>query len=178
MENISLYLYDLIYKDSEQALKHLYLHYFAKLLRYVSIYVHSTGEAEEIISDTFLAIWENRKTLLVDNFESYLYSIARNKSISTIRRYSRLNTVELEENYIDLFVHTSTTPEDDLISQEQINEINKAINTLPDKCKEAFKLIREEKMKYKEAAAILGISVKTLEAHLTLAMKKLREVLL
>lgn len=54
---------------------------------------------------------------------------------------------------------------------------NEAINTLPDKCKMAFKLIREDKMKYKDAANILEISVKTLEAHIATAVRKLRESL-
>nr|WP_278653485.1 sigma-70 family RNA polymerase sigma factor [Bacteroides clarus] len=78
---------------------------------------------------------------------------------------------------IDIFAHTNITPEDELISQEEISEINLAINSLPNKCKIAFKLVKENHLKYKEAAEILNISVKTLEAHLTTAMKKIREKL-
>ena len=51
------------------------------------------------------------------------------------------------------------------------------IESLPAKCKMAFKLVREDRLKYKEEAAILDISVKTLEAHLANAVRKLRETL-
>ena len=77
----------------------------------------------------------------------------------------------------DLFFQTDTTPEEDFISKETVNSLNNAINSLPDKCKMAFKLVREDKMKYKDAAQVLDISVKTLEAHITTAVKKIREAL-
>ena len=88
-----------------------------------------------------------------------------------------LEQVSLDEISIDLFTSTETTPEEELISQEGIHRLNLAIDSLPAKCKMAFKLVREDKLKYKEVAAILDISVKTLEAHLTNAVRKLRETL-
>ena len=62
-------------------------------------------------------------------------------------------------------------------STVEADQLNNAIEALPAKCKTAFKLVREDKLKYKEVAAILEISVKTLEAHLATAIKKLREFL-
>ena len=88
-----------------------------------------------------------------------------------------MEQVSLDEISIDLFTSTETTPEEELISQEGIHRLNLAIDSLPAKCKMAFKLVREDKLKYKEVAAILDISVKTLEAHLTNAVRKLRELL-
>ena len=84
---------------------------------------------------------------------------------------------EIVSDTIDLFTSTETTPEEELISQEGIHRLNLAIDSLPAKCKMAFKLVREDKLKYKEVAAILDISVKTLEAHLANAVRKLRETL-
>ena len=55
--------------------------------------------------------------------------------------------------------------------------MNEAINNLPEKCKLTFKLVREEKMKYREVAEVLGISQKTVEAHLSKAVKILRQIL-
>ena len=88
-----------------------------------------------------------------------------------------LFSTPLDEISIDLFTSTETTPEEELISQEGIHRLNLAIDSLPAKCKMAFKLVREDKLKYKEVAAILDISVKTLEAHLANAVRKLRETL-
>jgi len=151
--------------------------YYQRLIRFVYPYVTLQTEAEEIVSDTFLAVWDNRKSLSgINNFDSYIYSIARNKAISHYRSQF-IDKVTLDENLIDLFLHTETTPEQELITKEEINKLNAAINLLPEKCKMAFKLVREDKLKYKEVAEILDISVKTVEAHLTTAIKKLRETL-
>lgn len=146
-------------------------------MRFVSLYISSEVETEEIVSDTLLAVWNNRHTLSdIANFDSYIYAIARNKVINYYR-VKRIEKVELEENIIDLFIHTDTTPEEELISKEDIERLNAAVNSLPNKCKMAFKLVREDKLKYKEVAIILDISIKTLEAHLTTAVRKLRETL-
>lgn len=164
--------------DSQTAFKSIYLAYFQRLIRYVSLYISSEVETEEIVSDTLLAVWNNRHTLPdLTNFDSYIYAIAKNKVINHYR-IKRIHKVELEENHIDLFIHTATTPEEDLISKEDIERLNRAINALPPKCKMAFKLIREDKLKYKDAAVLLDISVKTLEEHIATAVRKLREALL
>ena len=158
--------------DSQTALKSLYMTYFGPLMRFTGMYVSSPAEAEEIVSDTFLAIWNNRKQLPgISHVDSYIYTVARHKAISYYRKQ------HMEEISIDLFTSTETTPEEELISQEGIHRLNLAIDSLPAKCKMAFKLVREDKLKYKEVAAILDISVKTLEAHLTNAVRKLRETL-
>ena len=151
--------------DSQTALKSLYMAYFGPLMRFTGMYVSSPAEAEEIVSDTFLAIWNNRKQLPgISNFDSYIYTVARHKAISYYRK-QHMEQVSLDEISIDLF------------SQEGIHRLNLAIDSLPAKCKMAFKLVREDKLKYKEVAAILDISVKTLEAHLANAVRKLRETL-
>ena len=81
----------------------------------------------------------------------------------------------MESIPIDLLAQSHVTPEDILISKEKVEKINRAINSLPNKCKLAFKLVKENQLKYKEVSEILNISIKTLEAHLTTAMKKIRE---
>jgi len=163
--------------DSQKAFRLLYLYYFDRLLRFASLHVISHSEAEELVSDTFMAIWNGRKTLLeVANFDAYIYSVMRYKIISHLRSQIQKN-VSLDDLQVDMFASTETTPEDDLITQEQVELFNEAINSLPYKCKMAFKMVREDKMKYKDVASILEISVKTLEAHLSTATRKLRDAL-
>ena len=164
-------------ENSEEALKSLYVTYSDRIMRFLFMYVKSIETAEELTSDVFFAVWENRKKLLgVSDFNAYIYKLAKNKSLNYLRD-QKVSYIELDEIQIDLFSCTETTPEDDLISKESICLINKAIEQLPGKCKLAFKLIREDKMKYKDAAEFLNISVKTLEAHLTAAMKKIKNSL-
>ena len=171
---ITKYIQDVAINDSEVALERLYNHYHYNLLHFSQIYVIDENDAEEIISDTFLDIWENRKKLVkLKNFNAYIYTLVRNKSISAYR--SHHNNVNLESIPIDLLAQSHVTPEDILISKEKVEKINRAINSLPNKCKLAFKLVKENQLKYKEVSEILNISIKSLEAHLTTAMKKIRE---
>lgn len=146
-------------------------------MRFIRLYISSKEEAEEIVSDIFIALWQNRKNLPeVNNFDSYIYKIAYYKIVSLFRRqYGEKENLDVSN--IDLFLRTETTPEIELITKENIHLLNSAVNTLPDKCKLTFKLIREDKLKYKEVAEIMNISVKTVEAHLATAIRKLRETL-
>ena len=163
--------------NSKIAFESLYYHYFDRLLRFVLLYIPIQMEAEEIVLDTFIDIWNNRKKLpIIKNPDAYIYSITRNKAISYLRSMNK-NTISLNESTIDLFLHTETTPEDDLISNENIKRLNEAVNSLPHKCKMAFKMVREDKMKYKDVAVVLNISIRTVEKHIETATKKLREIL-
>lgn len=174
--NILSVLEDLAMRNSESAFKSLYVTYCDRIMRYLVMYVKSPQIAEELLSDVFFALWENRKQLLeVNNFEAYIYRIAKFRVLNYLRDNKNL-TVDLDEVPIDLFAFTETTPEDDYISRELIDAVNEAIEQLPAKSKLAFKLVREDGMKYKDAAEHLGISVKTLEAQLTFAMKKITKI--
>ena len=140
------------------------------------MYVKSSQIAEELVSDVFFALWENRKQLVeITNFDAYIYRIAKFRVLKYLRDNKTL-TVDLDEVPIELFAFTETTPEDDYISRELIDALNEAIEQLPTKSKLAFKLVREDGMKYKDAAEHLGISVKTLAAQLTYAMKKIAKI--
>ena len=140
------------------------------------MYVKSSQIAEELVSDVFFALWENRKQLVeITNFDAYIYRIAKFRVLKYLRDNKTL-TVDLDEVPIELFAFTETTPEDDYISRELIDALNEAIEQLPTKSKLAFKLVREDGMKYKDAAEHLGISVKTLESQLTYSMKKIAKI--
>lgn len=174
--NIRLMLEDLALRSSEPAFKSLYYAYCDRMMRYLVMYVKSSQIAEELVSDVFFALWENRKKLVeINDFDAYIYRIAKFRVLNHLRDNKDL-TVDLDEIQIDLFALTETTPEDDYISREMIDAVNNAIEQLPTKSKLAFKLVREDGMKYKEAAEHLGVSVKTLEAQLTFAMKKISKI--
>ena len=173
-ENIRFLLQELALNDSETAFKTLYFSYGDRIMRYIFLYVKSNLVAEELSSDVFLTVWNNRKLLPeIENFDAYIYRIAKFKALNYLRDEKNIY-LDMEELPIDLFANTETTPEDDYLSKELIDTVNQAVEQLPTRCKLAFKLVREDKMKYKDAAEHLGISVKTLEAHLTAAMKKIK----
>ncbi len=168
---------ELAFHNSQVALRSLFMHFYPKLLLFISYYIKSRQEAEEIVSDTFLSVWECRAKLpTVRNFRAYLYTIARNLSVSHIRKEaSRKECIDISE--IEYTIATSSDPETCLIESELMYSLDAAVDSLPDKCQQAFKLVREHGLKYREAAEILDISEKTLEAHVTLAVKRIREKL-
>lgn len=175
--DISRWIYEMAAFDSESAFESLYLVYFPRLIRFAGIYVSASEEAEEVVSDAFLAVWDNRKSLPgIGNFDAYIYTVVRYKAVSYYRSRA-VRRIEWNEKQVELFSATETTPEEELISKELAEQLDAAIDRLPGKCKIAFKLVREDKLKYKDAAAILDISVKTLESHLAVAVRKLRETL-
>ena len=160
-------------------MKELYLQYQQKLLLFVSFYIKSRHDAEEIVSDTFLAVWEQREKLHnVKNFKTYIYAIAKNKVFDFLKHKEKTNKLfNYDASQEEQLVVSSSNPETEFINKELIVRLNKAVESLPEQKKIAFKLVRELRLKYKEAAEIMQISQKTLEAHVTSAMKMLQKIL-
>ena len=177
MESIEItnILDNLARNSSQEALQELYLKYYKKIYRYIGFYVRKNDVIAELVSDVFFALWEQRIELTqIKNFDGYIYRIAKYKALNYLRKRN-LNTVDIDSIPFDLFDGTISSPEDNIISIESVQDINKAIEQLPPKCKLAFKLVREDGLSHKEAAEALGITVKTLSVHLTRAMHKIRE---
>ncbi len=168
---------ELAYNSSTEALRNLIKMYHMRLYRYIGMYVRDTDAVSELVSDVFYSIWQQKTELLVvNNFEGYLFRMAKYKALNFLRKRN-LNTVNIDEIPVELYVDTVSSPEDNVIKIEDVQELNNAIEMLPPKCKLAFKLVREDGFSHKEAADFLSISVKTLEVHLTRAMHKIRSVI-
>ncbi|WP_255498709.1 RNA polymerase sigma-70 factor [Dysgonomonas sp. ZJ709] len=177
MNNTFVLVNKLASEDSEAALGSLYELYFERLVRFVYVYVQSENSAEEVVADVFISIWLGRKELVnIENFNSYIFTIARNKAISYFRKEEKHYNMQ-KQSTVDIYKNTETTPEDDFISKELIEKFNEAVNSLPTQCKTVFILIREDKLKYKDVAVVLNISIKTVEAHMAKATKILRRLL-
>lgn len=133
--------------------------------------------AEEIVSDVFIRVWQNRKTLsAVENLRLYLYIATRNTAFNYASRHFRRETVSLDEIDINLQAGYAN-PEQQMITSEAIRKIESAIQQLPARCKLIFKLVREDGLRYKDIASLLDISVKTIDNQMAIAMKKIREAI-
>jgi len=165
-------------RGSERSFKSLVYTYQEKVIRFISLFVFDEQACEELASDVFLSLWMNRQKLAdVENLDNYLFIIAKNKALNHLRK-GKADLVDLDEIDIDVFHHTHTTPESIFVNNETVLALNDVISQLPPKTRLAFHLIREQKMKYKDAAEILGVSVKTIEKQVAAAVKKLQEKLL
>lgn len=169
-------------KGREGAFDRVFSYYFPRLMNFANEYVHDSEVAREIVQDTFLKLWEIRKKLAPDTrLPSLLFTITRNDALNYLKQLihkqkyidDRKRYYENQLNYIALRDESS----DKLIYSELYEKISFTIDNLPEKCKQAFLLSRNEGLKYREIADRLKISVKTVETHVSDALKKLREAL-
>ncbi len=162
-------------ENSERAFRFIVRTYQVKIIRFISLFVHNDQECEELASDVFLSLWTNRDKLSeVLDLDSYIFIMAKNRALNHLRK-GKTELIDLDSFQVDIFHNTQTNPESIFITQETVEALNEVINELPHKTKLAFHLVREDKMKYKDAAEILGVSIKTIEKQVAAAVTKLKE---
>ena len=158
------------------AYRFLFDHHFSDLCNFLLIYLHSKELSEEIALEIFTYIWEKRRTLQIRaTFKSFLFSSAKNKAISLYRK-------EQKKMFTSIDFGQSLLQEDSSSQQLMENNelrdiINLAIDKLPEKSKQIYQLAWEENLSHKEIAEQLGITPKTVENHVGIALRKLRESL-
>jgi len=168
-------LLDLMKKDHEQALSALYHRYWNKLLVVAAHRLDDITIAEECVQDLFCSLWSRRHTLVLRfSLATYLSVAVKYQVIKQLDLQYR--KAERKEKYISDYSSSIHLPSADesILEKEMIERISAAINRLPDKCRIVFKLSREEGMPNKQIAVELGIAEKTVEAHISKALKDLR----
>ena len=170
------YLLQKLKEDDIHALETLFHRYYGNLCRYLLLIFRNQLLVEHIAQDLFIYLWENRKTLQINgSIESYLYTAGRYKALNQIRNSKRQEKIREE-------IGNSKLKSTDLSgSTIEINELEKiiedAVNLLPARCQQIFRLSREEDKSYKEIAKLLNLSINTVENQMTIALKKLRKLL-
>jgi RNA polymerase sigma-70 factor (ECF subfamily) len=138
------------------------------------LFVNDKLSCEELASDIFVSLWLRRDTLSeIADFDNYFFVAAKNRALDFLRKKHEEN-LNIDDLPLDFFHYTETTPESIYISNETAQELNNAINTLSNRTRLAFHLVREEKKTYREAAEILSVSVKTIEKQVAAAVEKLK----
>lgn len=162
----------------------IYINNFSRLFLFAKEYVLFDEEAENIVQDIFLMLWEKREALRVDvSLTAYLFTLVKNKCIDFLRHqmveqmYSENVKHEYnEELNVKLFALESF--DHNFSSEEDIETLlRNAIDKLPERCRLIFIKSRIEGKKYKEIAEELNLSVNTIEGQISIALKKLREEL-
>lgn len=163
-----------VMNGDEWAFRQFYYHYFDRLFKFACSYLEVAEEAEEVVSDVFLNIWLKREQLShIQNINTYLYTAVRNAALNCVKKKYSVGNM-LKDQYLQIKTDTATIlPDDILISKENEQAMEKAVNHLPPVCKMIFRLVREDGLKYKEVAEILDISVNTVNVQMSIAVKKL-----
>ncbi|MBD8489165.1 RNA polymerase sigma-70 factor [Echinicola sp. CAU 1574] len=128
---------------------------------------------EDIIQDVFLRIWQNRKSIKINHFNSYLQTSARNGAFKILAKR------KLEANHLNTLTTLELlyNAEDEMNAKELESQIMASLEHLPDRCREIFLMSRFENMSNTEIAKKLTLSNRTVENQLHRAIKHLREVL-
>lgn len=156
------------------AFESLFMEYFPKIKFFINRLVKEDMVAEELAQDVFTAVWENRANLSkVNMLNAYIYKIAKNTA------FQYLNRRYLEETYkLNYKPETITTSfEGDLYAEEIGLLISLAIQKMPAQRRKIFQMSRKEHLSNEEIANRLNLSPKTVENHMTLALKYLKKIL-
>lgn len=159
----------------------LYRDYFSRTLFFAHQYLPDIEEAQEIAQETFITLWEKRGDLRPDlNIQAFILTIAKNKCLNVLRKkiseqkYSReLTAREMMANYSALSDDTF----DALQMQELKALIDQTEGDLPEKTRRIYQMSRDQDMSYEEIAGQIGLSVKSVEYHITKALAYFRRQL-
>lgn len=166
-------LLERIAAGDELAFKQLFDRYYQKLFHLALYFLRTRELAEETVADVFYIIWKKRAALpTIEHIEYYLYTSVKNQALHYIRRTLLPEPIPLELYQIQWLPDTDN-PERAFLDQEYRDLIQEAILSLPDKCREVFRLVLSDRLKHKEIACLLDISEKTVEAHIATAYKKI-----
>ncbi len=163
-------------EGNKEAFKILFDLYYAKLLYVANSYISNREDAEEIVQDTFVKAWKKRKKIS-SNINGYLFKVTKNSCLDYLRskKYKLSNSSNLVQ--LEAFINHKALADSDsslIIEKELAQKIQSGIALLPEKCKNIFIKSRIEGLKNKEISDELNISVKTVENHMSKALKHMR----
>ncbi len=161
-------------QNSDSAFRELYYQCYNRFFHIAYYYLQKDEWAQEVVLDVFLGIWNNRSMLNdVRNFSNYSFILIKNASMNFLEKENKRSTSTLDS--ITEPISSISSPEEKLIDDELFQCYIDAVDALPEKCREIFLLIREEKKSYLQVAELFNISPKTVDAQLQKAVSKLKE---
>lgn len=162
----------------EETLKDVYSKYKSRLYYYAAKLISNEQEAEEIVTDTFMKLWERHRNFSsVEKIESFIYKSTRNNCFDVIRRVKRS---KVRQENLSYFYSKSTERQADeyLIQSQLMHILNEEIEKLAPQCKLVFKLGYIEKFSNEEISKELKVSINTVKTQKARALKQLRAALL
>jgi RNA polymerase sigma-70 factor (ECF subfamily) len=165
----------------ELAYKYLYDQHYQILCHVAAQYVRDDFLAETIVGDVIFHLWEVRETVEIStSLRNYLMAGVKNRCLDFLKKQSNqrevtMSATGLQDFPVLQYVRESDYPLGRLLEQELEGEVMKAIDRLPDECRQVFRMSRFEERKYEEIAQLLDISVNTVKYHIKRALALLHE---
>lgn len=164
-------------EGDEDAFKYFFDTYYDDLCNFVNSYLRDQILSEDIVQSIFIYLWEKKDSLPFNcSIKAYLYTASKNKSLNYIRNQKNKNRI-IEELIPKNELFFSEDADQFLEFEELKKIICDAVEGLPTQCKTIYQLSRDRELTNKEIAENLGISVKTVENQMTIAIKKIKDFL-
>ena len=156
-----------------EAFEHLFKSHYPILKNFALKYMKNTELAEEMVQEVFFNLWAKHSEIYItSSIKAYLFKSTYNCCLQYFKKQehkSKYESYVLKEN-----VNYQPDPSDELRAKEVLQLVDKALKTLPERCRKIFRLNRFDGLKYQEIADRLSISIKTVEANMGKALKHLR----
>jgi len=163
---------------TEWTLRELYEQHAFGLLQFAYAFLKNKEQAEEVVNDVFLSIWKKSDQLTkIQRIRPYLCQAVKNRALDYLaasKKHQDWHSIDLETEHLSFVMN----PEHILLNKELGDRLRQAIQSLPPRCRLIFRLTKEDGMKSREVAELLEISVRTVEAQLAIALKRIGECLL
>ncbi len=162
--------------DDREVFNRLFEKLYPKVKYFITGMCHDEEESENLTQDLFMKLWVRRDRLKsVENISSYVFTMAYNESINFIRHSLTLTTLPIDAGTTD--VGDGADLERDVEYRELIEKVRQQIDRMPAQRRRIFLMSREEGLSNREIAARLGISQRTVEAHISASLKELRKLI-
>jgi RNA polymerase sigma-70 factor (ECF subfamily) len=161
-------------KDNHDSFQQIFELYSKSLFQFSLSYLKSKEAAEDVVQEVFMKIWNNRKELKTNtSFQSYLFTVALNSIRKQFNKLSRLD--ELKHDILIDFSKNKSEFDDYANYQSLLDKLDELISRMPEKRRQVFIKKKIEEKSLKEIAKELGITTKTVEYHITEALKFLKQ---
>lgn len=157
---------------NQQQFDKTYAEHFNSLLSYFKYKCNNSFEAEDLAQESFVKLWLNREKIESGKEIAFLYTIANNLFIDLKRK----DNVKLRYSSNLKTSFNTETPEFAVLYNEFNGYVNARINELPESSKQVFILNKIDKLTYAEISKIIGLSIKSVEKKMSVALKTYREL--
>jgi RNA polymerase sigma-70 factor (ECF subfamily) len=160
-------------QGDEDRFKEIFDYYYPKVKVFLMQFVSNPDDAMDIAQNIFIKIWLQRSCLSeIRSFGAFLYTMTRNAAID----YGRTHKIKIPLTEVDFHRKGGYESESEFYAKEIEAQVAHMIKLMPSKRRKVFILSRLEGKSYAEIAELLGISRKTVENHINLALKELRKI--
>ncbi|MBS7196700.1 MAG: RNA polymerase sigma-70 factor [Bacteroidales bacterium] len=168
----------LLRKGDEKVYTYLFKAFYPALFNYAGRIIHDADLAHDVVQGVFCRFYENRRRIIIEGtLKAYLYRAVYNSCLDVLK-HEKVKNIYNDQVLLDFYLkEIALAPEVELnLRREEIREaINSSVSKLPERCRQIFVMSKIEEKSNQEIASELGISIKTVETQMRIALVKLRK---